>query len=100
MHGFVQEFVRRRKRVNYALLKRIQEIHCLPGFTGERTRGVHVGHSDEEPQNDPSVSVTAGEEGQDIRGVESSDGEDDIEVDNELQWQVNGIENFIVSVRG
>ena len=92
MYGQVQEFVRRRKCVNYMLLKRIKQIHCLAGFTGDKTRGVSV-HAPDDLPNEPTP----------IEEDETpSSGEEDEEEDegDESCQQMSGIINFMVASVG
>lgn len=95
MYSCVEEFVRRLRHVNYSLLKCIQQIQSLPRFSGKLSRGVRLGTSDGEMQEGPSE--TDGDL-HDRDGAELSD-DDDLEDDDELQQEVNGIKNFIGSLR-
>jgi hypothetical protein len=45
--GAVEDFVIRRQRANIYLLARVQDIHELKEFTGDKTRGIRVGKADE-----------------------------------------------------
>ncbi|KAI0069909.1 hypothetical protein K474DRAFT_1609657 [Panus rudis PR-1116 ss-1] len=55
----VEDFVLRRRRVNLSLLDRVAQIFALPEYSGEKSSGVHVGHtvppSLDEPLVVPSV---------------------------------------------
>ncbi|KAI0075055.1 hypothetical protein K474DRAFT_1685473 [Panus rudis PR-1116 ss-1] len=40
--GAVKDFITRRRRINHSLLSRIYQIFLLPGFSGNKTRGVAI----------------------------------------------------------
>ena len=93
MYGQVQEFVRWRKRVNYMLLKRIKQIHCLVGFSGEKSRGVSIHAPPDDLPNEPTPI-----EEDEMPSSGEEDGEED-EGDESCQ-QMSGIINFMVSSIG
>lgn len=93
--GPLCDFVTRRIGVNSRLLKYIQKIYSLVGFTGDRTRGVRVGTMQ---QDDADAGLAATQE--DIASVgrdnDNNDDDDDdfIDEDEELQEEISGLETF------
>ena len=85
MYGQVQEFVRRRKRINYALLKCVKQIHCLTDFSGDKHRGVSI-------YADPHEPALTEEDDMPSSGEEDEDEDDS----DDVRRQMAGIENFIV----
>ena len=43
IYGPLRDFVTRRQRINLALLRRVQQVFALEGYTGETTRGIRLG---------------------------------------------------------
>lgn len=106
MYGPVLDFVVRRKAVNRALLKRIEQVHSLRGFTGERTLGVRLGThgmtagpdlEDSTPSTDNARAATT--DGQNNDGDDDDDEaeeEEDVagEEDDEVQSIIGRMEAF------
>ena len=100
LYGPVKAFTTRRNRVNSALLKYIQKIHQLRGFTGDRTRGVRVGSGapidvdDEDgPAGNTHTSPFAG-----LVYAEDGDSDDEGENDDEFLAELAGLTNFFQSL--
>ena len=96
LYGPLLDFVTRRKAVNRALLKRVEDVHSLHGFTGDRTRGVKLGSnviiSDQQPG---VVALGLGGDGTD------DDNEDDdvpAEEDEAVQMDIRGVEVFMTNL--
>lgn len=77
-YGAVEDFMVRRENINQQLLRRIQEIHSLPGYTGSKTCVVRQGMEDrapldavpvgENPAADDNVDIFEGDEQQQALG--------------------------------
>lgn len=91
-YGPVHDFIARRRAVNGALLKRIQQIYCLPQFSGDKTRGISANDTQlpDILRREPDIGVTSR---QDL-GADDSDSEVDDD-DDEFRQQVAGMETFI-----
>lgn len=94
LYGPAHDFIAQRRAVNSALMQRIQQIHLLPGFSGNRTRGVSVNEAESRGLlgSEPEVSTSSGPPG-DHNAESDSDIDED---DDEFRQAVAGIENFIV----
>lgn len=111
IYGSVCEYVAHRKVANRAILQRVEQIHSLHGFTGNRMRGVREGSDDVMPEdsNADEVSGTPVAEGGDDDdgngtgnngddGNESDIDPDDIENDEEVHTAVDRMENFYANI--
>lgn len=96
LYGPFKDFATRRRNVNNMLMKRIQMIHGLRGFTGEVTRGVRLGSEDEEVDDgheDESLGPHDHLEGIG-RNENENDSEDALE-DDELRGQIQRMDSFM-----
>lgn len=104
MHDAVKHFTVRRNGVHKSLLKRIQQIHALVGFTGDTSRGIRIGrevednHGELGDTTDNDTATIGLASLSNIDGDSSSD-ESGVESDDEFHNDVGGVENFIHTVR-
>ena len=60
MHGPLRDFVTRRQRINLALLRRVQQVFALEGYTGQTTRGTRLGTEEPHPATEQQTVGHAG----------------------------------------
>lgn len=92
--GPAHDFITRRRAVNAALMKRIKQIHSLPEFSGNKTRGVSVNavQLPSSLSNEPETSSSPPRND----GTESDSDID--EDDDEFRHAVVGVETFVVGL--
>ena len=88
LYGALRDFATRRTGVNRLLLSHIRKVHSLPGFTGERTRGVREGASVTPVENEDVGDTELDEENEEEE-------EELVEEDEELQREVQTLETFM-----
>lgn len=88
-------FIHRRTGVNKTLLKRLRQIHALPGFSGDPSRGIRIGRTE---STDDDITNLLPKEG-DNEHHESSDEEDGGEPDDESAQQLHSVHDFMSNVR-
>ncbi len=93
IHGALKEWWVRRRNVNLHLLRWIEAIYGLEGFTGERGPGTRKGHLS---AASPSDVTTKGKEAE-LRVPEENDADVDAEVfdDDEACEQLNTVVDFL-----
>jgi hypothetical protein len=88
----VEDYIRRRRRVNAQLLARIHQIYSLKGFTGNPSPGRRKGMT----QSSASVEETVAEA---ISRPELDDDEVDENLENdELATEVGGVVDYICNL--
>lgn len=102
-YGPVDEYVTRRKVTNRALLKRVEQIHSLRGFTGDRRRGVRIGSEEVIPDindgNEIVQSPNSGDDSSDESGDEDSGVQlQDLEDDDEVHEAAGRMDNFYANL--
>lgn len=95
MYGPISDFVKNRRRINGALLKRVRQIHTLPGFTGDTTRGVRVGCERPIPSG-PDSEVE--DVDRDTPGSSQAEEEEDVEDDDDFHHNMRGMETYYASM--
>lgn len=111
LFGAVKEFTSRRENINAQLLRRVQEIYSLPGYTGSKTPGRrkdtrstgtaaapdtpidHDPTTDVHWHNDPSSDVHDNE-------VDIFEGDDEVDIfeGDEEQQALGNVMDFIASL--
>ena len=115
MYEAVKTFARRRNATHKALLKKIRKIYSLPGFTGDPSLGVRIGHDvgvdvdsvegleDDETNGNDILNATTTDNG----GNNNADNDDDNEAeeaeeaesDDEFQYEVKTVVDYVCTSR-
>lgn len=93
LYGAVRDYCHRRQQVNLRLLRRLDQIHALKGFTGNATPGVRKGQTIQ-------TGIPAGVSLPEINELANNEdlGEDLDQDDDSVTEEIVGLENFLTEL--